>query len=69
MSIVESMKNRQVNDSIPDFNVGDTIRFRVKVVEGNKERFQPFQGTVILSTLWSLPAPRAAITSIPPTGG
>ena len=47
MNIVESMKNRQVNEDIPDFNVGDTIRFRVKVVEGNKERYQPFQGTVI----------------------
>jgi len=47
MNIVESVKNRQLNEGIPDFNVGDTIRFRVKVVEGNKERFQPFQGTVI----------------------
>jgi large subunit ribosomal protein L19 len=47
MNIVESIKNRQLIEDIPDFNVGDTIRFRVKVVEGNKERFQPFQGTVI----------------------
>ncbi len=47
MNIVDSISNQQVKDGIPDFNVGDTIRFRVKVVEGDKERFQPFQGTVI----------------------
>ena len=31
----------------PAFNVGDTIRIYVKVVEGDKERLQPFEGTVI----------------------
>lgn len=30
-----------------NFNVGDTVRVFVKVVEGDKERIQPFQGTVI----------------------
>jgi len=30
-----------------DFNVGDTIRVSVKVVEGDKERIQPFDGVVI----------------------
>jgi len=29
------------------FNVGDTVKVYVKVVEGDKERIQPFQGTVI----------------------
>ena len=47
MDIVESIKNQQVKDGIPEFNIGDTIRFRVKVVEGDKERYQPFQGSVI----------------------
>ena len=32
---------------ITDFNVGDTIRVSVKVVEGDKERIQPFDGVVI----------------------
>ncbi|MBF0507086.1 MAG: 50S ribosomal protein L19 [Nitrospirae bacterium] len=32
---------------VPDFNIGDTIRIYVKVVEGDKERLQPFEGTVI----------------------
>jgi large subunit ribosomal protein L19 len=30
-----------------DFNVGDTVKVFVKVVEGDKERIQPFQGVVI----------------------
>ena len=30
-----------------DFNVGDTVKVYVKVVEGDKERIQPFQGIVI----------------------
>ena len=32
---------------ISDFNVGDTIRVSVKVVEGDRERIQPFEGVVI----------------------
>ena len=47
MNIVDAIRNQQVREGIPEFNVGDTVRFRVKVVEGNKERYQPFQGTVI----------------------
>jgi large subunit ribosomal protein L19 len=33
--------------SITPFHVGDTVRISVKVVEGDKERIQPFEGTVI----------------------
>ena len=32
---------------VPNFNIGDTIRVHVKVVEGDKERLQPFEGLVI----------------------
>jgi large subunit ribosomal protein L19 len=32
---------------LADFNVGDTVKVYVKVVEGDKERIQPFQGIVI----------------------
>ncbi|NWF75175.1 MAG: 50S ribosomal protein L19 [Nitrospirae bacterium] len=32
---------------IPKFNVGDTVRIYVKVIEGDKERIQPFDGVVI----------------------
>jgi len=47
MNIVDAIKNQQVQDGIPEFTVGDTIKFRVRVIEGEKERFQNFQGTVI----------------------
>jgi large subunit ribosomal protein L19 len=36
-----------VKRKITDFEVGDTIRVSVKVVEGDKERIQPFEGVVI----------------------
>lgn len=32
---------------VPTFNVGDTVRILVKVIEGDKERIQPFEGVVI----------------------
>ncbi len=32
---------------VPDFRAGDTVRVHVKVVEGNKERIQVFQGVII----------------------
>jgi large subunit ribosomal protein L19 len=47
MNIVDAISNQQLKDGIPKFNVGDTVRFKVRVVEGSKERMQPFQGTVI----------------------
>jgi large subunit ribosomal protein L19 len=36
-----------LKDGVPDFRPGDTVRVHVKVVEGNKERIQVFQGVVI----------------------
>jgi large subunit ribosomal protein L19 len=33
--------------NVIDFNIGDTVRVFVKVVEGDKERIQPFEGVVI----------------------
>ena len=36
-----------LKDGLPEFRAGDTVRVHVKVVEGNKERIQVFQGVVI----------------------
>ena len=36
-----------LRDDIPDFAPGDTLKVHVRVVEGNKERVQVFQGVVI----------------------
>jgi len=44
LKIVESSHLR---GDVPEFRAGDTVRVHVKVVEGNKERIQVFQGVVI----------------------
>jgi large subunit ribosomal protein L19 len=36
-----------LRDDIPDFRAGDTLKVHVRVVEGNRERIQLFQGIVI----------------------
>ncbi len=45
--IIYSIEKAQLRTDRPDFNVGDTLRVFVKVVEGNRERLQAFEGTVI----------------------
>jgi large subunit ribosomal protein L19 len=37
----------QIRTDIPKFNTGDRIRVHVRVIEGEKERIQPFEGDVI----------------------
>ena len=37
----------EVRQSLPEFNSGDTVNVHVKIKEGNKERIQQYQGTVI----------------------
>ncbi|MBL7126467.1 MAG: 50S ribosomal protein L19 [Dehalococcoidales bacterium] len=44
---VDSLINVKRNPRIPDLAPGDTVRVYIKVVEGGKERLQPFQGVVI----------------------
>jgi len=45
--IIQEIEKSQLKAEVPNFNVGDTVEVRVKVVEGDKERIQPFIGTVI----------------------
>ena len=42
-----SLFDQPVKDTIPQLGVGDTVRIGVLLVEGNKERTQYFEGTVI----------------------
>ncbi len=44
MSLVEAT---QLRDDIPAFNPGDTVSVHVRVIEGNKERIQRYEGVVI----------------------
>jgi large subunit ribosomal protein L19 len=45
--IIRSIEAKQIRNDRPRFDVGDTVRVWVKVVEGNRERLQAFEGTVI----------------------
>lgn len=45
--IIRSIEAQQLQPDRTKFNVGDTIRVFVKVVEGNRERLQAFEGTVM----------------------
>jgi large subunit ribosomal protein L19 len=47
MTNIESIERKMLEDKAFDFQVGDTVRVMVRVVEGNKEREQAFQGVVI----------------------
>ena len=45
--IIRSIESAQLRTDIPKFNIGDTVRVFVKVVEGTRERLQAFEGVVI----------------------
>ena len=47
MNLIKALENEQLRDDLSDFSVGDRIRVHIKVVEGDKERVQAFEGTVI----------------------
>ena len=47
MNLIQQIEKEQMKDDVPEFNPGDTLQLKVKVIEGGKERFQPFQGTVL----------------------
>ena len=46
-NIIEQLEAEQINREIPEFNPGDTVIVQVKVIEGQRERLQAFEGTVI----------------------
>ncbi len=47
MSVTEKLAEAQLKKEVPEFGPGDRVRVTVRVVEGNRERVQPFQGVVI----------------------
>jgi len=47
MNVIDRIERKVLEDRNFDFNVGDTVRIMVRVVEGSKEREQAFQGVVI----------------------
>jgi large subunit ribosomal protein L19 len=47
MNKLQAVEAQHMKTELPDFRPGDTVRVHVKVVEGESERVQAFQGTVI----------------------
>ena len=45
--IIDELEKPYMEKEIPDVNPGDTVKVFVRIVEGNKERIQAFEGTVI----------------------
>jgi large subunit ribosomal protein L19 len=45
--IIKSIEAEQLKKEVPKFSVGDTIQVHAKVKEGNRERIQVFEGTVL----------------------
>jgi large subunit ribosomal protein L19 len=47
MNPIDKIESEQLKADIPSFKPGDTIRVHVKVIEGEKERIQVFEGVVL----------------------
>ena len=47
MNPIDRIEAEQLRSDVPSFKPGDTVRVHVRVVEGDKERIQVFEGTVI----------------------
>ena len=45
--IIKNIEAAQLKDSITEFHVGDTVRVHARIKEGNRERVQVFEGTVL----------------------
>ncbi len=47
MNVIDRIEAEQTNRELPEFKAGDTLRVHAKIVEGDKERIQVFEGTCI----------------------
>ncbi|MDD4290904.1 MAG: 50S ribosomal protein L19 [Clostridia bacterium] len=47
MDIINSIEKESLREDVPQFEVGDTVKVFFKVIEGNKERVQAYEGIVI----------------------
>ena len=46
-NIISELEKEQLRTDLPEIEVGDTVRVFVKVIEGNRERLQNFEGVII----------------------
>src|SRR5216683_283526 len=47
MNLIDTIEGEQLKTDLPNFKPGDTLRVHVKVIEGEKERVQVFEGVVL----------------------
>jgi len=47
MTLMDTIEREQLKAEVPEFKPGDTVRVHVKVIEGEKERVQVFEGVVL----------------------
>jgi len=47
MNLIDVIEKENLKENIPDFSIGDTVKVYYKIKEGNKERIQGYEGTVI----------------------
>jgi large subunit ribosomal protein L19 len=47
MDLIKNIESEYLKDNLPDFKSGDTVKVNVKVIEGNRERIQTFEGVII----------------------
>ncbi|MBQ7460386.1 MAG: 50S ribosomal protein L19 [Oscillospiraceae bacterium] len=47
MNLVDTLTEKYMKSELPELNVGDTVRVTLRVKEGNRERTQAFEGTLI----------------------
>ena len=47
MNVLQQIEREQMRMDLPKFKAGDTVKVHVRIIEGEKERIQVFQGTVI----------------------
>lgn len=45
--IIKNIEAAQMKEQVPEFHVGDTVKVYGKIIEGNRERIQVFEGTVL----------------------
>ena len=45
--IIKNIEAEQLKENAPEFHVGDTVKVYAKIKEGNRERIQVFEGTVL----------------------
>ena len=47
MNVIEMLEREQMRGDIPDFKSGDTVKVYVRIIEGQKQRIQAYEGIVI----------------------